>query len=148
MRIFITEEERKEAFYELSFNRWKALKLFSFCFASCIVGLTAMYWTLDYTYEKRLETLTTNLLNEMETEVSNAQMHPVSGLYDGVVSFRGRADFDNVSIINPLTPKYIKEHPLTKVRGERRAVAEGIYQIRFTTTSEEPLPVKPLAGAE
>lgn len=138
MRIFITEEERKEALYELSFNRWKALKLFSFCFASCIVGLTTMYWTLDYSYEKRLETLTSNLLNEMETEVSNAQVHPASGMYEGVVAFRGRADFDNVSLINPLTPKYIKEHPITRVQGERRAVAEGIYQVRFTEVKVDP----------
>ena len=44
MRISITQKELQEAFYELSFNRWKALKLFSFCFACCIVGLTALYW--------------------------------------------------------------------------------------------------------
>lgn len=136
MRISITQKELQEAFYELSFNRWKALKLFSFCFACCIVGLTALYWTLDVSFEKRIDTLTQKLLQEMENEVNNAQMPPVSSIYEGVVEYRGRADFDNVTIINPLTAKYIKDHSISRVHGERRAVAEGIYEIRFTKVTD------------
>ena len=120
----ITAEERQAALRELSFNRWKALKLFFFCFASFVVGLTALYWTLDQRYAQRIEVAKEQLIQEMLALKDHYQMQPIADLYEGVVAYEGRADFDQAHVIK-------EKGELIAVKGQKRELAPSVYQIRF-----------------
>ncbi len=129
--ITISEKEKKEAFFEVSFNRYKALKLFSFTFAAFIVGLSALFWTLDYQYEQRLNALKQQLLSDFDKSIVDNKIEATTDLYEGVVLYRGKADFDNVRLVQTLEDNFQKELNINAVHGQKRAVAQGVYQIRF-----------------
>lgn len=130
--ITISDKEREEALFEVSFNRWRALKLFSFTFASFVIGLVILYWTLDSTFTANVNTARQKLLALFEQTVENSQMTPVAtDLFENVVTFHGPADFDNVQFILVPELDFEKETALERVRGEKRMVAPGVYEIRF-----------------
>lgn len=142
----ISKEDRKAALYELSFNRWKALRLFSFCFASFFVGLTALYWTLDYKYEQRLEEAKSYLLTQMDILEAHYQVRPVSDLYNSVVAFEGKADFDDIKVISiesDVTNPVDEDLYLEPIHGQKRVLAPGVYEIRFGTAKELQLTPSP-----
>ena len=142
--IKITEQEKKAALFEVSFNRWKALKLFAFAFASFIVGLSALYWTLNYQYEQRLESLKDKLLVQFDQSIVDHQITAQADLYQGVVAYRGRADFDNVKVLARIEDNFYKEINLKAVMGQKRALAPGVYQVRFVKTDKSVQPFAPL----
>lgn len=127
----ITAEERQAALRELSFNRWKALKLFFFCFASFVVGLTALYWTLDQRYAQRIEVAKEQLIQEMLALKDHYQMQPIADLYEGVVAYEGRADFDQAHVIVIPKAEFKEKGELIAVKGQKRELAPSVYQIRF-----------------
>ena len=127
----ITAEERQAALRELSFNRWKALKLFFFCFASFVVGLTALYWTLDQRYAQRIEAAKEQLIQEMLALKDHYQMQPIADLYEGVVAYEGRADFDQAHVIVIPKAEFKEKGELIAVKGQKRELAPSVYQIRF-----------------
>lgn len=133
----VTEEEKKAAYFELSFNPWKALWLFSFCFASFCVGFCALYWMLDYRYEQRLNMVRGKLLDDMEQLQTHIKQHSVSDLCEGVVSFDGHVDFDDINIISRKPFHYQRKLELIRVKGERRALSPGLYQVRFVPVEDQ-----------
>lgn len=136
----ISEQEKKEALFEVSFNRYKALRLFSFTFASFVCGLSALYWTLDYQYEQRLNDLINNLLNDFEQSIVDNKVDAISDLYEGVVLYRGKADFDNVRLLDDLDDNFQKELNIKAVIGQKRALVPGVYQIRFIKSESPAIP--------
>lgn len=143
MRAFnISEQEKKEALFEVSFNRYKALKLFSFTFASFAVGLCILYWTLDYQYENRLNSLNEQLLSDFDQSIEDNKIESASDLYEGVVLYRGRADFDNVRILERLDDNFEKELNIKAVSGQKRALAQGVYKVRFVQSQTPATPVE------
>ena len=152
----LSAEEKKAALRALSFNWRKALRLFCFCLASFSVGLCALYWWLDYRYAERLSSLQEQMVHDIAIAKLDNQPHAQADIYQGVVRMVGRADFDNVTVLGDEVSSYPRSVKLVKVKGEKRAIAPGIYQIRFVertaankkakVTAETALPlVKPAA---
>ena len=127
----ISAAERQAALRELCVNRWKALKLFFFCFASFVVGLTALYWTLDHRYAQRIEAAKEQLIQEMLALKDHYQMQPIADLYEGVVAYEGRADFDQAHVIVIPKAEFKEKGELIAVKGQKRELAPSVYQIRF-----------------
>lgn len=127
----LTNEERKEALRELSFNRWKALKLFCFCFASFIVGLTALYWTLDYRYAERIAVEKERLLKDMAALQDHYSVEPIADLYEGVIAYEGKADFDNAHVIATPDSSLKEKGEMVAVSGQKRELAPSVYEVRF-----------------
>lgn len=142
--IKITEQEKKQALFEVSFNYWKALKLFAFAFASFIVGLSALYWTLSYQYEQRIELSKAHLLTQFDKSMQDNRMRANASLYEGVVSYRGRADFDNIRQIASDQEHFAKDVSISAVSGQKRPLAPGVYQVRFVKVSDKAQAVEPL----
>ena len=133
----IGAEERKQALKELSFNRWKALKLFCFCFASFVVGLTALYWTLDYRYAQRIAVEKERLLKDMAALQEHYQFDPVADIYKGVVSYEGRADFDQAHVIAISESSFENKDQMVAVLGQKRELAPSVYEVRFIPRTKE-----------
>ena len=109
----LTEEERAQALYELSFNWSKACKLFFLCLASCLLGLSVLYWTLDYQTKERTTKLQAQLVADMDAISSYYHYEPLSDLYEGVVGFRGKVDFDHITLLGSKPERYHHEVKLT-----------------------------------
>lgn len=133
----ITEKEKKAALYALSFNRVKALKLFVFCMASFSVGLAALYWGLDYRYGTRLELAKTELLSDLDRIEHHYETDAISDMYSSVVGFYGLADFDNVKDVSIQPKTYRKQYDVVAVKGQKRQLAPGVYELRFVETKDK-----------
>lgn len=127
----LTEEERAQALYELSFNWSKACKLFFLCLASCLLGLSVLYWTLDYQTKERTTKLQAQLVADMDAISSYYHYEPLADLYEGVVGFRGKVDFDHITLLGSKPERYHHEVKLTEVKGQKRVVGTGVYELRF-----------------
>ncbi len=137
----LTSEERAQALYQLSFNWVKALRLFFLCMASCLVGLTVLYWSLDYQTKERTTKLQAQLIADMEAISTYYHYEPLADLYEGVVGFRGKADFAQVTVLGDKPERYHHEVKLTAVKGQKRSVGRGVYQVRFVSkTAAAPAP--------
>lgn len=134
----LTEEERAQALYELSFNWSKACKLFFLCLASCLLGLSVLYWTLDYQTKERTTKLQAQLVADMDAISSYYHYEPLSDLYEGVVGFRGKVDFDHITLLGSKPERYHHEVKLTEVKGQKRVVGTGVYELRFVPKNVEP----------
>ena len=142
----LTEEERAQALYELSFNWSKACKLFFLCLASCLLGLSVLYWTLDYQTKERTTKLTkerttklqAQLVADMDAISSYYHYDPLADLYEGVVGFRGKVDFDHITLLGSKPERYHHEVKLTEVKGQKRVVGTGVYELRFVPKNVEP----------
>ncbi|MDT3663837.1 MAG: hypothetical protein ROM54_10060 [Anaerobiospirillum sp.] len=134
----LTEEERAQALYELSFNWSKACKLFFLCLASCLLGLSVLYWTLDYQSKERTTKLQAQLVADMDAIASFYHYEPLADLYEGVVGFRGKVDFDQVTYLGVQMERYHHEVKLTEVKGQKRVVGTGVYELRFVPKNAEP----------
>lgn len=134
----LTEEERAQALYELSFNWSKACKLFFLCLASCLLGLSVLYWTLDYQTKERTTKLQAQLVADMDAISSYYHYEPLADLYEGVVGFRGKVDFDYITLLGSKPERYHHEVKLTEVKGQKRVVGTGVYELRFVPKNVEP----------
>lgn len=134
----LTEEERAQALYELSFNWSKACKLFFLCLASCLLGLSILYWTLDYQTKERTTKLQAQLVADMDAISSYYHYEPLADLYEGVVGFRGKVDFDHLTLLGSKPERYHHEVKLTEVKGQKRVVGTGVYELRFVPKNVEP----------
>ena len=134
----LTEEERAQALYELSFNWSKACKLFFLCLASCLLGLSVLYWTLDYQTKERTTKLQAQLVADMDAISSYYHYEPLADLYEGVVGFRGKVDFDHITLLGSKPERYHHEVKLTDVKGQKRVVGTGVYELRFVPKNVEP----------
>lgn len=134
----LTEEERAQALYELSFNWSKACKLFFLCLASCLLGLSVLYWTLDYQTKERTTKLQAQLVADMDAISSYYHYEPLADLYEGVVGFRGKVDFDHITLLGSKPERYHHEVKLTEVKGQKRVVGTGVYELRFVPKNVEP----------
>lgn len=134
----LTEEERAQALYELSFNWSKACKLFFLCLASCLLGLSILYWTLDYQTKERTTKLQAQLVADMDAISSYYHYEPLADLYEGVVGFRGKVDFDHITLLGSKPERYHHEVKLTEVKGQKRVVGTGVYELRFVPKNVEP----------
>ena len=134
----LTEEERAQALYELSFNWSKACKLFFLCLASCLLGLSVLYWTLDYQTKERTTKLQAQLVADMNAISSYYHYEPLADLYEGVVGFRGKVDFDHITLLGSKPERYHHEVKLTEVKGQKRVVGTGVYELRFVPKNVEP----------
>lgn len=134
----LTEEERAQALYELSFNWSKACKLFFLCLASCLLGLSVLYWTLDYQTKERTTKLQAQLVADMDAISSYYHYEPLAELYEGVVGFRGKVDFDHITLLGSKPERYHHEVKLTEVKGQKRVVGTGVYELRFVPKNVEP----------
>lgn len=134
----LTEEERAHALYELSFNWSKACKLFFLCLASCLLGLSVLYWTLDYQTKERTTKLQAQLVADMDAISSYYHYEPLADLYEGVVGFRGKVDFDYITLLGSKPERYHHEVKLTEVKGQKRVVGTGVYELRFVPKNVEP----------
>lgn len=134
----LTEEERAQALYELSFNWSKACKLFFLCLASCLLGLSVLYWTLDYQTKERTTKLQAQLVADMDAIASFYHYEPLADLYEGVVGFRGKVDFDHITLLGSKPERYHHEVKLTEVKGQKRVVGTGVYELRFVPKNVEP----------
>ena len=133
----LTAEEKKAALWELSFNWLKALKLFFFCLAAFSVGLTALYWTLDEQYGQRLEAVKAQLLRDMGALEEHYSYKPVASLYEGVVAFGGKADFDATKAVVIPSAERLNKEQLVAVKGQRREVAPSVYEVRFIAVAAD-----------
>lgn len=134
----LTEEERAQALYELSFNWSKACKLFFLCLASCLLGLSVLYWILDYQTKERTTKLQAQLVADMDAISSYYHYEPLADLYEGVVGFRGKVDFDHITLLGSKPERYHHEVKLTEVKGQKRVVGTGVYELRFVPKNVEP----------
>ena len=134
----LTEEERAQALYELSFNWSKACKLFFLCLASCLLGLSVLYWTLDYQTKERTTKLQAQLVADMDAISSYYHYEPLADLYEGVVGFRGKVDFDHITLLGSKPERYHHEVKLTEVKGQKLVVGTGVYELRFVPKNVEP----------
>ena len=134
----LTEEERAQALYKLSFNWSKACKLFFLCLASCLLGLSVLYWTLDYQTKERTTKLQAQLVADMVAISSYYHYEPLADLYEGVVGFRGKVDFDHITLLGSKPERYHHEVKLTEVKGQKRVVGTGVYELRFVPKNVEP----------
>lgn len=134
----LTEEERAQALYELSFNWSKACKLFFLCLASCLLGLSVLYWTLDYQTKERTTKLQAQLVADMDAISSYYHYEPLADLYEGVVGFRGKVDFDHITLLGSKPERYHHEVKLTEIKGQKRVVGTGVYELRFVPKNVEP----------
>lgn len=134
----LTEEERAQALYELSFNWSKACKLFFLCLASCLLGLSVLYWTLDYQTKERTTKLQAQLVADMDAISSYYHYEPLADLYEGVVGFCGKVDFDHITLLGSKPERYHHEVKLTEVKGQKRVVGTGVYELRFVPKNVEP----------
>lgn len=134
----LTEEERAQALYELSFNWSKACKLFFLCLAACLLGLSVLYWTLDYQTKERTTKLQAQLVADMNAISSYYHYEPLADLYEGVVGFRGKVDFDHITLLGSKPERYHHEVKLTEVKGQKRVVGTGVYELRFVPKNVEP----------
>ena len=125
----LTEEERAQALYELSFNWSKACKLFFLCLASCF---------LDYQTKERTTKLQAQLVADMDAISSYYHYEPLADLYEGVVGFRGKVDFDHITLLGSKPERYHHEVKLTEVKGQKRVVGTGVYELRFVPKNVEP----------
>lgn len=133
----LTPEERAQALYELSFNWGKASRLFLLCFASCLLGLTVLYWIMDYQTKERITALQAQLVADMDAISSYYHYEPLADLYEGVVGFRGKVDFDQVTYLGDPMERYHHEVKLTEVKGQKRVVGTGVYELRFIPTNAD-----------
>lgn len=127
----LTEEERKAALYSISFNLGKAFRLFVFCLASFCVGICIWYWQQERAYGLTLASYKQKLLYTMEEQIKDHNFTPLSKIYDGVISCDGVVDLDQIVYLNEKPELYEKPVHLTKVKGQKRPIALGVYEVRF-----------------
>ena len=113
-------------------------KLFFLCLASCLLGLSVLYWTLDYQTKERTTKLQAQLVADMDAISSYYHYEPLADLYEGVVGFRGKVDFDHITLLGSKPERYHHEVKLTEVKGQKRVVGTGVYELRFVPKNVEP----------
>lgn len=127
----LTKEEKKAALNSISFNRGKAFRLFVFCLASFCVGICVWYWQQNQAYGDTLDYYKHKLLGTMNEQIKDHNFSPLSQLHDGVVACEGVVDFDQVVYLNSKPNLYEKRQHAIKVKGQKRQIALGIYELRF-----------------
>lgn len=86
---------------------------------------------LSEQYQERLATVKSQLISQLQQQEREFRYTPQSQLYEGVVSFGGKADFDHVKIIDKGADEYNRLYPMIHVKGQKRLVAPNIYELRF-----------------
>lgn len=127
----LTKSEKKAALYAISFNRGKALRLFLFCLACFSVGISIWYWQQDHSYGNKIESYRQQMLSTIDEQLKDQNFTAFSELQEGVLSCRGIVDFDHVVYLNDKPNLYEKSQQLKQVKGQKRQLATGVYEIRF-----------------
>ncbi|HIV54884.1 MAG TPA: hypothetical protein H9898_03775 [Candidatus Anaerobiospirillum stercoravium] len=127
----LSSKERAQSLYQLSFNRGKAARLFVLCLAACLVGLSALYWMIDYDSRERNARLKAQLLSDIDAIAQFYHYEPLADLYEGVVAYRGKVDFDQVTLLGDKPERYHHEVEVSPVKGQKRSIGRGVYELRF-----------------
>lgn len=127
----ITAKEKRAALRALRFNFGKAWRLFCFCFASFAIGLAVLYWSLDLSYVRHINHAKASLLQDMANLKDLHQVQAVADLHEGVLSYQGPVDFDQVKILVMGMQEVPESGKMQAVKGQKREVARNVYEIRF-----------------
>lgn len=127
----LTNEEKKAAQRAISFNYKRFLSLFLFCLASFCVGISVWYWQQNHSYGQTIDSYKQELLTTLSQQINDHHFTPLSGMSKGIVSCKGMVDFDDVVYLNSAPNLYEKTPHITKVKGQKRQIALGVYEVRF-----------------